>query len=109
MRTFICIIITLLLIRSYLAIRRKLSNHAFYPGAIRILLFSSSLILILGSYYGVVDMLNYFRNDDIAYGMLYLFLLIFLSICSIYMFIASIALPLRSIEYWLSRFERQDY
>ena len=108
MKTFICIIITLLLIRSYLAIRDKFSNHAFYPVAIRILLFSSSLILILGSYYGVVDMLNYFRSDDIAYGMLYLFLLIFLSIFSIYMLIASIALPLSSIEDWLSRFKSQD-
>lgn len=92
--------------QSYPLIKRNFSNREFYPAAIRLLLFLSGLVLVLGSHYGVVDMLEYFRDDDVFYGMLYLFLLILLFIFSLYMLIGSIVLPLRSIENWMSRFIR---
>lgn len=106
MKTFLCIIFTIILMQSYSLINRNFSSREFYPAAIRLLLFFSGLILVLGSYYGVVDMLEYFRNDDVFYGMLYLFLLMLLFIFSLYMLIGSIALPLKSIENWMSRFIR---
>lgn len=77
-----------------------------YPATVRLLLFFSGLIILLGSYYGVIDMLDYFQDSELAYGLLYLFLMIILSIFSLYMLIGSIALPLIDIENWIRKFTR---